>query len=588
MSTFTPDWARQVVWYQIFPERFHNGDPHNDSDLQDLRGAWPHDLTQPWQIHPWTSDWYALQPFEKAHRNRDIWFHLQRRRYGGDLQGIIDKLDYLQDLGVSALYLNPVFTSPSSHKYDGASYHHVDPNLGPDPLADRLLIMQEDPGDPLTWVWTSADKLLLTLISAVHDRGMYIILDGVFNHVGLNFWAFRDVVEKQQKSAYKDWFKIKSWRNENKRQKFDYQGWFGVKELPEWRQDANGIVDGPRQYIFNATRRWMDPHANGDIQRGIDGWRLDVAFCIAHPFWKEWRTLVKSINPQAYLTAEIIDPIPVLKPYLEGDEFDAVMNYNFSFCCAEYFIDQKKRIKTSEFDRLLAELRQAFPACVAPVMQNLYNSHDSPRLSTLIANPDAVAYRQWGRYYEWSHASNPRYRSDRPGARERQILKLMVIFQMTYIGSPMIYYGDEAGMWGANDPCCRRPMVWPDAPHDPARDRADGTVLTDAAPVEFDRDLYEHYRRLVHLRNQLPALQRGDFQTCLADDAKQVFVFSREYAGEKIIVALNNSAETQSCQITLTGTVQDVLNDTEGTRQTVSDFARLTIPAHWARILTLR
>jgi cyclomaltodextrinase / maltogenic alpha-amylase / neopullulanase len=134
-ENWTPDWARTVVWYQIFPERFHNGDLHNDPSLADIHGAWPHDLTEPWQTHAWTSDWYEKQPYEQAHPDQDIWFHLQRRRYGGDIQGILAKLDYLQELGVSALYLNPVFEAPSSHKYDGATYHHIDPNLGPNPVS---------------------------------------------------------------------------------------------------------------------------------------------------------------------------------------------------------------------------------------------------------------------------------------------------------------------------------------------------------------------------------------------------------------------------------------------------------------------
>ncbi len=193
---WTPDWARTVVWYQIFPERFHNGDVSNDPTLADLSGAWPHDLNEPWQVHPWTSDWYEKQPYEQAHAGKDIWFHLQRRRYGGDLQGIIDKLDYLQDLGITALYLNPVFAAPSSHKYDGATYHHIDPNLGPDPAGDRAMIARENPSDSAAWTWTAADRLMLELIKEVHRRRMYIIFDGVFNHVGLNFWAFRDVVEK--------------------------------------------------------------------------------------------------------------------------------------------------------------------------------------------------------------------------------------------------------------------------------------------------------------------------------------------------------------------------------------------------------
>ena len=152
-TDWVPEWAKKVVWYQIFPERFCNGDPTNDPKVENLEGAWPHDHTSPWEVHPWTSDWYELQPYEKKN-GKDVWFNIQRRRYGGDLQGIIDKLDYLQDLGVTALYLNPVFESPSLHKYDGIMYHHIDANFGPDPEGDRALIATEVPDDPNTWVWT--------------------------------------------------------------------------------------------------------------------------------------------------------------------------------------------------------------------------------------------------------------------------------------------------------------------------------------------------------------------------------------------------------------------------------------------------
>ena len=209
-KNFVPEWAKQAIWYQIFPERFRNGDPKNDPTVEDLHGSYPHDHTSPWQVHPWTSDWYKLQPYEAAN-GHSIWFNLQRRRYGGDLQGILDKLDYLQDLGINALYLNPVFASPSSHKYDGATYHHIDPNFGPDPAGDRKIISAETGHNPATWQWTSADRLMLRLIQEVHRRSMHLILDGVFNHVGLNHWAFQDVKEKQLRSMYKDWFKILSW-----------------------------------------------------------------------------------------------------------------------------------------------------------------------------------------------------------------------------------------------------------------------------------------------------------------------------------------------------------------------------------------
>ena len=249
-----PEWAKCVVWYQIFPERFRNGDPSNDPKVENIEGSWPHDHISPWEVHSWTSDWYELRPYEKenngwyiisedtlvqvaniidveklqpltnqklspvklrekleylnfndeeielvfsnAENEKSIWFDIQRRRYGGDLQGIIDKLDYLEDLGITAIYLNPVFESPSLHKYDGITYHHIDPNFGPDPDGDRDLIASEIPDDRETWVWTSADKLFLELVKEVHKRDMKIIIDGVFNHIGLKNPFFSGCNEK--------------------------------------------------------------------------------------------------------------------------------------------------------------------------------------------------------------------------------------------------------------------------------------------------------------------------------------------------------------------------------------------------------
>jgi cyclomaltodextrinase len=232
-EVIVPEWAKSVVWYQIFPERFRNGDPSNDPRLEDLKGAWPHDTSSPWQIHSWTSDWYELQPYEKRNE-MDIWFNLQRRRYGGDLQGVMDKLDYLEDLGIGAIYLNPVFAAPSSHKYDGSTYHHIDPNFGPDPLGDREKIRAEIPDDPSTWVWTAADALALELIDEIHRRKMRVIFDGVFNHMGITSWAFQDVESKQTRSRFRDWFKITSWVDpQTGKGKFTYKGWYGVSELPE-------------------------------------------------------------------------------------------------------------------------------------------------------------------------------------------------------------------------------------------------------------------------------------------------------------------------------------------------------------------
>ncbi|NUM71833.1 MAG: glycoside hydrolase family 13 protein, partial [Ignavibacteriaceae bacterium] len=433
---FVPAWAKEVVWYQIFPERFRNGDPSNDPKVEDTDGAYPHDITSPWEIHPWGSDWYKLRPYE-TENGKSIWFNIQRRRYGGDLQGIIDKLDYLQDLGITALYLNPVFTSPSLHKYDGVTFHHIDPNFGPDPEGDRRLTESEVFDDPSTWVWTSADKLALLLIEEAHKRGMKIIFDGVFNHMGIKSVPFEDVVKNQQKSRYADWFSVKSWDDPEKGSKFEYEGWFGVKELPEIKEDENGIVAGPKKYIFDITKRWMAP--NGDPSKGIDGWRLDVAFCIQHKFWKDWRKEVKAINPEAYITAEVIDTISVVKEYLGGDEFDAVMNYNFGFAAADFIVAEKTRIPATAFAAMMEDLVTAFPGGVPYVQQNLFGSHDANRIGSHIVNRDLARYRYWGNYFNVSKGDNPSYNTRKPDAAEKQIQKLFVILQMTSVGAPMIY-----------------------------------------------------------------------------------------------------------------------------------------------------
>lgn len=572
---FTPDWAKRVVWYQIFPERFRNGDTSNDPDLKSIKGSWPHDSTSAWQVHPWDSDWYELQPYEKQN-GKDIWFNIQRRRYGGDIQGIIDKLDYLKNLGIGAIYLNPVFEAPSLHKYDAATYHHIDPHFGPDPEGDKSLIKSEEPDDPSTWVWTEADKLFLILIEEVHKRDMKIIIDGVFNHMGLNSWAFRDVVLNQQNSKYKDWFAIKSWDDPDKGTSFGYEGWFGVRELPELREDENGIVEGPKQYIFNITQRWMDPDGDGDPSDGIDGWRLDVAFCVEHQFWKDWRKHVKAINPDAYITAEIIEPIEDLQPYLQGDEFDAVMNYNYLFSCSDFFFDKSTGISVTEFDRQLRELREAFPECVTFVQQNLHGSHDTQRMASHLVNRDKYKIRNWGETFEKWKGSNPDYDTRKPDQQEIERLKLMLVFQMTYVGAPYIYYGDEAGMWGANDPCARKPMVWDDLVYQNERYLPDQSLKPVENEVVFDRELFNYYKKLIDIRNTYTALQLGNFKTLLTDDTKDIYAFSRDHSGEELIIILNKSDKDHT--ITLeTGHSEFYRDLLAGNKMVLIEIGKLTL-----------
>lgn len=530
-------WAMDAIWYQIFPERFHNGDISNNPDISDLKGAYPHDNEGPWAIHPWGADWYALQSHEKR-RNKGLWHAIQMRRTGGDLQGVIDKLDYLADLGINAIYLNPIFWAPSSHKYDGKMYHHVDPNFGPDPHGDKMMIATEIPDRPETWQWTKADKLALQLVHEAHRRGIRVIFDGVFNHLGQESFAFRDVLERQQHSRFKDWFTIRSWDDPLKGTKFNYDGWFGVKELPELREDSKGIVEGPRQYIFAATRRWMDPNGDGNPADGIDGWRLDVAFCVGHPFWKEWSALVRKLNPAAYTTAEVIEPPEAVKPYLEGDEFDAVMNYNFAFATMEFFAEEKSRIDADEFDAKLRTLRDAFSPGVSYRMQNLLNSHDTNRIASHIVNRDLGSFRAWGEWFGKSQATNADYATRAPNEEERAIQKLLIAMQMTYVGAPMIYYGDEAGMWGANDPDSRKPMVWPELPYEFETMRADGTEYEKPHPVQFNRDLHAYYKKLIAVRRDNPALSRGSFETLFARGG--VFAFVRRLQGMPTVYVVFN------------------------------------------------
>lgn len=589
-TTFVPQWAESAIWYQIFPERFRNGDPDNDPTLQDIFGADPSEPPAQWQIHPWGSDWYELQPYEKANGDPELWKHLLRRRYGGDLQGIIDKLDYVQELGFTAIYLNPVFDSPSLHKYDAASYHHIDPNFGPDPDGDRALMAEENPLDPSTWVWTSADELALTLIKEAHKRNIRVIFDGVFNHMGIKSFAFRDLKENQQQSPYKDWFTVLSFDDPESATQFDYEGWFGVKSLPEFKEDEMGIVAGPRDYIFNATRRWMNPKGQG-IEHGIDGWRLDVAFNVHHNFWKDWRKLVKSINSNAYLTAEIVGTVDGAIPYLQGDEFDGEMNYNFAFTAAEFFFNpENMSINATEFDAKLAEMRNLYPRGVAYVTQNLFGSHDSNRIGSHIVNRGIGNFRDWGSYFNTSQAAgNPDYDVSKPSAQDIQLQKLFVVFQMTYVGAPMVYYGDELGMWGANDPDNRKPMVWSDIQYQDEVYLPNGETRS-ADAVDINTDLVSHYSQLIRIRNDHSALRSGSFESVVIDDEKSVYSYKRENDEQTVVVVLNNGTDSQSIEVPLDGMktkmARDLLSDTD---YAVRDGAiTLTLAAKSAAILAGR
>lgn len=539
-----PAWAKEAVWYQIFPERFSNGDTNNDPTPEDLDGAWPYFIPDGWQIHPWGSDWYKLQPWE-GKTEKDFYWNAGIRRYGGDIQGIINKLDYLKSLGVTALYLNPIFESPSLHKYDATMYHHVDNNFGPDPKADKIILQSEDPADPSTWKWTSADQLFLDLINETHKRGMKIIIDGVFNHTGSQFWAFQDVVTNQQKSTFKDWFIINRWDDPSTSEnEFEYAGWYGVKDLPEIREDENGIVSGPREHIRAIVKRWMDPNGDGDPSDGVDGWRLDVAEMVNHNFWIEFRKWVRKINPEAYTVGEVWwedwqnYKMFNAKPWLNGDQFDAVMNYRSTRALKDFVVNKNEPIGTQAFIDTLNNIMSNYGENYYAMM-NLLGSHDTERLASMIVNPDL-----W-----YDHYGNPSQNKDflvrKPNDEERLKQMLMVLFQFTLPGAPHIYYGDEAGMWGGDDPDCRKPMVWAELDYETETTHPFGKPRPNDK-VKFEQNLFALYKKIAAIRNQNKALSFGSLTFFIIDKQKKILAYAREYNGEKVYIIANNNPNPNS------------------------------------------
>jgi glycosidase len=406
-----PAWIKDAVFYQIFPERFANGDSTNDP--------------------PGTKEWGG-KPTPGNY-------------FGGDLSGILQHLDYLSSLGINALYLNPIFASNSNHKYRTADYRIIDPHFGD-------------------------EETFRELVDSCHARGIRIILDGVFNHTGVDFFAFADAKKNGARSRYKDWYTFHGFPV-GPVSAPNYECWWGHGSLPKLNTKNPEV----RQYLFDVTRQWMET--------GIDGWRLDVPNEIPHEFWKEWRALVKSINPEAYIVGEIWEEAG---PWLQGDEFDGVMNYRYQKACGAFFAGES--IEVLQFDSRLAQLRREYSDDVNASLLNLLDSHDTERFLTMCK----------GDVPSW---------------------KLGLLFHMTYPGVPMLYYGDEVGMTGGKDPACRGTMVW-----DPARQ---------------NRDMLEYTRRIVRLRRSLPVLRHGGFTTLLTDADRSLYAYMRRANSSSAIVVLN-------------------------------------------------
>ena len=553
-----PAWVADAVFYEVFVDRFRNGDPRNDPQPSDLRGAWPHETVRGWRVSPWTADWYRLQPWEKA-TGKDFYWNVQTRRYGGDLQGVIDRLDYLQGLGVTALYLSPVFEAPSAHRYDASLLHHVDKNLGPDPDDDRVVWATEVPVDSSTWKWSSADRLLLRLIAECHRREMKLVLDVSFSHVGITFWAFREVRVRGAGSRYADWFGVKGFDDpKTSANEFDYHSWAGVRELPEFRREGDTLAAPVRDHLRAVVRRWGDPNGDGDPSDGVDGWRFDSADRVPHGFWRELRRWVLEINPEAYLVGEVFwedwdfnkmwDPAP----WLRGDELDAVMNYRLAAAVRAFALDRQNAIPPSDLEARLASLRTPRPE-TAFAMLNVLDSQDTDRLASQAVNPDRAYDHLVG------PAEDPKYDVRAPGEEEWRRVRLAAALLFAWPGAPMIYYGTEAGMWGGDDPDCRKPMLWRELRYEDEAAHPLGEKRK-ADPVRFDEGLFAFFQSLGAARAQRPALRRGAVETVLADDARRVYVFARTTEDDRVVVALNGSDREQAVELPMAGASRDLLS----------------------------
>ena len=505
----TPHWAKNVVWYQIMVDRFRNGSEEND----------------PPGTLPFSWDW-----FKKTEREKREGFYkvVWDRKFGGDLIGVYEKLGYLNDLGITGIYFNPVFKSESYQKYNTDNYLHIDDTFYKKGDIDEVA-NKEDLLDPFTWKYTPTDKYFFDFISQAHSKGIRIIIDGVFNHSGEKFPAFVDLKKNGKNSKFKDWYVVTDWNVFETQANMGkgYIGWAGFGGLPEFNEDENGLVPPVRDFIFNVTRRWLKPGADFT---GIDGWRLDVPMCIKKPFWLGWRKVVKNAKPQAFTVGEIWTKAG---DWLnKGETFDAVMNYELAKAIVKFFIDKRTKISATEFDKKIRELLFVYPYQIALVQYNLTNSHDTDRIASMIKNPDRV-------YNTKNRLQNPdgrNYDNSPPTKKDYEILKLIWSFEFFYPGCPSIYYGDEVGMWGADDPNNRKPMWWEDIKYENKNYR-------------INYDLKNFVRKLIAARNTYPVLRLGEFYPVMRDDARDVLVYKRIFDDEVAFLVVNNSDKKQVVEI---------------------------------------
>ena len=423
-------WMQESVVYQIFPDRFYNADK---------------------SINP---------------NNTDIWGSTVKTEsmFGGDIQGIIEKLDYLEALGVNLLYLTPIFKSTSNHKYNTADYYDIDPQFGTLDTAKEL-------------------------IKKCHEKGMKVIFDAVFNHSGSDFYAFEDLLEKQEASKYKEWYFIDSYPVSTDKVTY-YTFGDDVSSMPK----LNTHNKEAREYLLKVGQYWVK-------EMGIDGWRLDVCDEVDHEFWRAFNKVVKEANEDAVIVGEIQHEA---SSFLKGDQMDSIMNYPFKFALVDFFANRS--IPVEQFDDILSFNRTLYMNSITRQLWNLLGSHDTKRfLTECNDNVDRM--------------------------------KLAIAFQFCYQGVPYIYYGDEIGLNGADDPGCRKCMIW---------------------DIEKQNtELFTHYKTMISIRKHNKALIYGDYKAIYCKE--NVLVFERSYGGETLLIAINNNDEEYKIEMHLGNTAIDIL-----------------------------
>lgn len=555
-SSFVPAWTKCAIWYQIMVERFRNGDLSNDPTITDIEGGYENKVPENWHITPWGWDWYREDDyFDEIEDEYGFHSKVQMRRYGGDLQGVWDKLDYLQNLGVNAVFFNPLNDAPTLHKYDARNYRHIDRNFGPDPVGDGRMMKNEKPDDPATWQWTAADRLFLELIRELHRRGMKVIMDYSWNHTGKLFWALEDVRVRGKESPYADWYEIKSFGNpKTAKDEFEYVGWNGVKNLPEFKKDIIGddeefpfegnlYSQTLKEHIFNVTRRWLDPDGDGDPSDGVDGFRLDVAAEIPKGFWVDYRKVVKTVNPEAVLIGEIWwkkfpDDLMDPREFLQGDMFDAIMNYRWYREARRFFGQPEISHQPESFTAALEALNQNMDKGCVYGMMNLSASHDVPRVGTSLYNSNKYKFQA-------KPTEDPEYKIHKPDAYTRKIQRMLLVHQFTWVGAPHIWNGDEMGMWGADDPDCRKPLIWPDIEFEDETAHLLSDLERPVDKVAFDQNVFDMYRELAQVRSTYPALNHGEIEYILTEDQQMLWGYRRFSDDQELLILFNRSEEKQ-------------------------------------------